>query len=84
MLHEIPNVGDFANSLYTCNYAQFFQSLAAIEQQLKYDRYLSHHYQYYVREMRILAYAQILESYRSLTIDSMAQSFGVSEDFIDR
>lgn len=39
---------------------------------------------HYVREMRIVAYAQLLESYRSLTITSMAQAFGVTEDYIDR
>lgn len=33
--------------------------------------------------MRILAYAQLLESYRSLTLDSLATAFGVSTSFID-
>lgn len=34
--------------------------------------------------MRILAYNQLLESYRSLTLDSLARSFGVSVEFVDR
>lgn len=34
--------------------------------------------------MRIAVYAQLLESYRSLTIESMANSFGVTEEWIDR
>lgn len=34
--------------------------------------------------MRILAYAQLLESYRSLTLESLGQAFGVSEEFVDR
>ena len=34
--------------------------------------------------MRILAYTQLLESYRSLTLDSLVRSFGVSVDFVDR
>ena len=38
----------------------------------------------YVRKMRILAYNQLLESYRSLTLDSLARSFGVSVDFVDK
>ncbi|KAJ2529425.1 proteasome regulatory particle subunit [Coemansia sp. RSA 1935] len=33
--------------------------------------------------MRIRAYAQLLESYLSLTLKSMAESFGVSQEFID-
>lgn len=57
--------------------------LAMIEQHIKYDHIMQTHARYYVREMRISAYNQILESYRSLTIESMAKSFGVSEEFID-
>lgn len=34
--------------------------------------------------MRILAYAQILESYKSVTLESLSDAFGVSVDFIDR
>ena len=34
--------------------------------------------------MRILAYNQLLQSYRSLTLDSLARSFGVSIDFVDK
>ena len=51
---------------------------------MKYNRLLSPHYRFYVREMRILAYSQLLESYRSLTLSYMAKSFGVTEEFIDR
>lgn len=58
---------------------------ASLEQEhLLTSRVLSPHARYYVREMRILAYAQILESYRSLTLNSLASSFGVSVDFVDR
>ena len=41
------------------------------------------HYAYYIREMKIKAYAQLLESYRSLTLEYMAEAFGVTEDYID-
>jgi len=51
---------------------------------LKHDRYLSPHYRYYAREMRILAYKQLLESYSSLTLDYMSKAFGVSVGFIDQ
>ena len=33
--------------------------------------------------MRILAYSQLLESYRSLTMESLSAAFGVSVDFVD-
>lgn len=48
------------------------------------SRILSPHARFYVREMRILAYAQLLESYRSLTLESLGQAFGVSQEFVDR
>lgn len=33
--------------------------------------------------MRILAYTQLLESYRSLTLESLSRAFGVSVEFVD-
>lgn len=72
------------NSLYTCEYASFFQALATVETTvLRADRYLSAHSSYYVREMRRIAYAQLLESYKTLSIKSMAEAFGVSPSFVD-
>ncbi|KAJ9051289.1 proteasome regulatory particle subunit [Entomophthora muscae] len=85
VLHEIPHLVSYLNSLYQCHYQEFFESLAAIEEvHLFTSSYLFTHRKYYIREMRIIAYSQLLESYRSVTLESMAKSFGVSEDFIDR
>ena len=84
VISEFPSFDLYVNSLYKCDYKPFFQTLAEVEYFLKADRWLSAHYRFYTREMRIKAYAQLLESYRSLTISSMAESFGVSEEFIDR
>ncbi|KAI8592996.1 26S proteasome non-ATPase regulatory subunit 6 [Geranomyces variabilis] len=83
VIDQVPNLADYAKSLYACQYAQFFRSLAAIEQTMKLDRLLNAHYRYYVREMRIAVYAQLLQSYQSLTVESMANSFGVTEHWID-
>lgn len=58
--------------------------LAEVETILRRDYFLNPHYRYYIREMRILAYTQLLESYRSLTLQYMAEAFGVSVDFIDQ
>jgi 26S proteasome regulatory subunit N7 len=48
------------------------------------SRILSPHTRYYIREMRILAYSQLLESYRSLTLESLSGAFGVSIEFVDK
>lgn len=34
--------------------------------------------------MRLVAYRQYLESFKSVTISNMAQAFGVSTDFLDK
>ena len=52
-------------------------------QVLKADRYFAQHVHYYYREVRVLAYTQFLESYRSVSLASMAASFGVSAAFLD-
>ena len=59
------------------------ENSAELEVHLKHDRYTNPHYRFYVREMRIKAYAQLLEAYRSVTLESMARAFGVTVEFID-
>ncbi|KAH7889127.1 26S proteasome subunit RPN7-domain-containing protein [Phlebopus sp. FC_14] len=84
VLPELPILGDLVKNLYDCHYAKFFVALATLEQTyLLPSRLLSPHTRYYVREMRILAYAQLLESYRSVTLESLSGAFGVSVDFVD-
>lgn len=84
-VHQVPHLEDLMQSLYQCQYSKFFVALAALEQlYFKTDRYLHQQSQWYVREMRIKAYQQILQSYRSLTLQSMSQAFGVSVTFIDQ
>lgn len=84
VLHGIPDISEYLFSLYKCRYAIFFRKLAYVEQMLLRDRIWSPHVRYYVREMRILAYSQLLESYRSLTLQYMADTFGVTVSFIDQ
>ncbi|KAI0029248.1 PCI-domain-containing protein [Vararia minispora EC-137] len=84
VLPELPTLADFVKHLYDCHYAQFFLALATLEQtHLLPSRLLHQHTRHYVREMRILAYAQLLQSYQSLTLDSLAAAFGVTVDFVD-
>ena len=84
VLHQCPKVKQYLNSFYNCQYAEFFQCLAEVEQMAKKDRYLNPHYAFYVREMKIKAFGQLLESYRSLTLTYMAEAFGITEDYMDQ
>lgn len=73
------------SSLYNGNYKTFFQSLASVEEQfLNLDRYLHEHKNWFIREMRLRAYQQLLQSYRVVGLESMANDFGVTVDFLDR
>ncbi|KAF4504702.1 hypothetical protein G6O67_008118 [Ophiocordyceps sinensis] len=73
------------SSLYNGNYKTFFQSLADVEEQfLNRDRYLHEHKNWFIREMRLRAYQQLLQSYRVVGLESMAGDFGVTVDFLDR
>ncbi|KAF9818963.1 hypothetical protein IEO21_02377 [Rhodonia placenta] len=84
VLPELPNLAELMRNLYDSHYDKFFVALATLEQtHLIPSRLLSPHTRFYVREMRILAYSQLLESYRSLTLDSLARSFGASAEFVD-
>uniref|UniRef100_A0A336LFE0 26S proteasome non-ATPase regulatory subunit 6 n=1 Tax=Culicoides sonorensis TaxID=179676 RepID=A0A336LFE0_CULSO len=83
VLHSLPDVKSYLMSLFECHYEEFFKNLTIVEQFLRQDYLLHPHYRYYVREMRILAYAQLLESYRSLTLGYMAEAFGVTVEYID-
>jgi len=84
VIGNVPHLAYLVNSFYESNYAQFFVSLAEITDMLKTNRYLAAHAGYFCKEMRIAAYAQLLESYRSVQLENMAHAFGVSEEFLDR
>lgn len=72
------------NSLYTCQYnCQFQYLLEAHDKLLLTNKYLRIHTNYFMREFRCKAYAQLLESYKSLSLKSMARNFNVSKEFLD-
>lgn len=83
MRSEMQELESCVNSLYLSDYKSFFIALSGVQQVLLEDRYLSAHAHYYIRELRIKAYAQLLQSYSSLSIGSMAKSFGVSVEWLD-
>lgn len=81
---ELIPLINLTNSLYTCQYGSFFQHLLeTYDTFLIRNKYLRTHANYFMREMRCKAYAQLLESYKSLSLKSMARNFSVSEEFLD-
>jgi 26S proteasome regulatory subunit N7 len=82
---DFSPLAQLVSSLYSGNYKAFFAALARVEDQfLTQDRYLNEHRKWYIREMRLRAYQQLLQSYRVVGLESMANDFGVTVDFLDR
>lgn len=72
-------------SLSKAEYKEFFGALSRTETEfLQQDRYLFEHRGWFVREMRLRAYQQLLQSYRVVGLEKMADNFGVTVDFLDR
>ncbi|KAK4128498.1 PCI-domain-containing protein [Parathielavia appendiculata] len=85
MAVDFGPLAQLVSSLYNGRYKLFFQALALVEEQfLNLDRYLHEHKGWFIREMRLRAYQQLLQSYRVVGLDSMANDFGVTVDFLDR
>lgn len=80
---EYKDLKEYFLALYDGRYADFFVGLAQVEADMKRDPLLNAHYRHYDQAMRLRAYKQILQAYRSLSLDFMAKSFGVSVDFIE-
>lgn len=76
---------NLTNSLYTCQYNYFFKYLLESHDELLVNnKYLYKHSNYFLREMRCKAYGQLLESYKSLSIKSMAENFSILPEFLDK
>jgi len=81
---KVPHLPELMTDLYESNYRGFFEALVGISEVIKGDCYICRHFRYFVREIRVVAYKQFLQSYKSVTMDAMAQEFGVGKDFLDR
>ncbi|EFJ50115.1 26S proteasome regulatory complex [Volvox carteri f. nagariensis] len=83
VIHSLPGVQQLLEALYHCKYRQFFSSFLEVIEEMRRDMYLHHHVRHYSRELRAVAYTQFLESYKSVTLESMASAFDVSSSFLD-
>ncbi|OAD54787.1 26S proteasome non-ATPase regulatory subunit 6 [Eufriesea mexicana] len=84
LLTKAPKYREFFYSLYDCRYKEFFENLTWVESELRANPLLHFHYRYYVREMRLKAYSQLLQAYRTINLSRIATEFGVSEEFIEQ
>eukprot|EP00003_Mantamonas_plastica_P027789 TRINITY_DN607_c0_g1_i4.p1 TRINITY_DN607_c0_g1~~TRINITY_DN607_c0_g1_i4.p1 ORF type:complete len:318 (-),score=79.64 TRINITY_DN607_c0_g1_i4:1047-2000(-) len=83
VVDDTPHLSQFLNSLYNCKYDEFLEAFVGILDFMDQDKILAQHKSYFSREMRVVVYSQYLESYRTVSLDSMSVAFGVSADFLD-
>jgi len=79
-----PNLKEFVSSLSECNYRTFFEAMVELYPMMQANQFLYKYCDYAIREFRVLAYNQYLASYKSVKMATMASSFGVSVEFLDK
>lgn len=83
MWPDLPFLRDLVHSLYDCKYAEFFPSLGRVCEEMRRHVATCPHVNYFFREMRLIAFKQFLQSYRSVTLQSMAEAFAIPIDSLD-
>nr|XP_012154378.1 PREDICTED: 26S proteasome non-ATPase regulatory subunit 6-like [Megachile rotundata] len=84
LLTESPRYREFFYFLYDCHYGEFFRSLAWIESELRANPLFHPHCRYFMREMRLRAYSQLLQAYRTINLSTIAAEFGVTEEYVEQ
>eukprot|EP00550_Attheya_septentrionalis_P003413 CAMPEP_0198293264 /NCGR_PEP_ID=MMETSP1449-20131203/16236_1 /TAXON_ID=420275 /ORGANISM="Attheya septentrionalis, Strain CCMP2084" /LENGTH=440 /DNA_ID=CAMNT_0043992781 /DNA_START=4 /DNA_END=1326 /DNA_ORIENTATION=+ len=83
IVQEIPIITTLVNALYDCDYKAYLHAMVEVHPILVADRFLEPHSGYIMRELHVLGYKQFLDSYKSVTLESMASSFGVGTQYLD-
>ncbi|KAH8741023.1 proteasome regulatory subunit Rpn7/26S proteasome subunit 6 [Cryptosporidium ryanae] len=74
----------YIENFYNGKYLEFSRILLDIIFMIRKDIYLYPHYKFYLRSIRLRAYKQYLEPFESVSILRMADSFGVSPQFLEK
>ncbi|RNF25742.1 proteasome regulatory non-ATP-ase subunit 7 [Trypanosoma conorhini] len=80
---DIKDVFHLVTVIYNCRYKDVFPALDTVCHQLRGLVYLSQHVNYFFREVRVLVFTQFLESYSSVTLNSMSAAFGIPPPVMD-
>lgn len=70
-------------TLYRLDYRKFFDSLSEIQENLKTDIWFGRHISFLIKELRVRAYRQFLKPFEAVQIQNMAETFGVTDEFIE-
>lgn len=83
VLQTDPELKLLLNSYVQCHYSEFMRALIPIYKRVEKNFYLQKHARFFLRSVRVNAYRQFLQPFSSVSLESMASSFGVSQSFIE-
>lgn len=77
------NAFDLAHAIHNCDYRSIFPKLVNFCKEFENNLFLSDKLSYFIKEIKILVYNQLLTSYSSIKLEKMAAAFLVSEDYLE-
>lgn len=81
---DVVDVYELVTSIHSCRYHDVFPALDVVCQHQRRVVYVSPHVNYFFREVRVLAFTQFLDSYSSVTLQSMGSAFGIPVPALDQ
>lgn len=85
VLNENALLKRFTQTIFESNYKQFFEVLIDLNSEvLMKDILLSKHRPFLLKRARIVIFSLFLESYKTIRLNKMAASFGISVEFLDK
>lgn len=82
-VRKCPELLKLPESMFNCDYPHLFRLLLEFIDLCEEDVFLENFKEYFCKEMKIRAYAQLLLCYQSLNLDKMAQCFNVEASFVE-
>lgn len=80
----LGEINELVSSIHQCRYKDVFAAMDKVCQSLRSFVFVSFHVNYFFREVRVLVLNQFLDSYSSVTLQSMATAFGIPALILDQ
>ncbi|MES1919052.1 hypothetical protein MHBO_000926 [Bonamia ostreae] len=81
-LADLPSLDLLLKSVYELKYSDFYTALGKLKPIFETNRFLRRHFESFENSAKRVIYGQFLESYVSVTVSSIAESFNVSVEQI--
>ncbi len=80
----LAEINELVSAIHQCRYRDVFPAMDKVCQSLRSFVFLSFHVNYFFRELRVLVLNQFLDSYSSVTLQSMAAAFNIPALILDQ